>query len=214
MARFSKAATLELGRDSMRPQWPLPPEDELRLHIEEYHRDLADERLEGYKFVWQEFGPPADMLLVGGISGALALQEMRLCFIDGHFLACVLLAQTFVENSLGGSYILSGDETVAEKGFAKLIDKALDDKHIDSPLAEKLHELRLMRNPYVHPKAGSGKGTLMRRILGKSRSGKEYESLTDFAKEDAQRAIRIVVDFLRDSSRRAGHPWEPPTPQE
>ncbi len=196
----------------MRPAWPLPSDEELKSHIENYHRASTDDVLERYRFIWQEFGPPVDMLLVGGIQAHLALEEMRLCYMDGYYLACVLLAQVFIENSLGGSYILSGNEETVEKGFAKLIDKALADNYIDPALAARLHELRRMRNPYVHPKAGLGSSTLIGRMLEKSRLGKRYESPEDFAKEDAEQAIQTVVDFLRYGSRQRREPWEPPMP--
>jgi hypothetical protein len=196
----------------MRPGWSLPPDDELKKQIEEQDSASADERIERYKFIWSEFGPPAEMLLVGGASAALALDEIKLCYIEGCYLACVLLSQLFIENSLGGSYILSGDEKAAEKGFAQLIDRALADNYIDSDLAIRLHELRQMRNPYTHPKAGAGSGTLIKRMVDRYNSGQSYESHVDFAGEDAKIAVAILVDFLRDGSRRAGYPCDPPSP--
>src|SRR3990170_2482933 len=107
------------------------------------------------------------MILVGGVQAFLAIEELRLCYMEGYYLAVVLLAQVFIENTLGGQYILSGDGYIAEAGFSKLINKALDDNMIDSELADKFHELRRMRNPYVHPKGGAGSGTLMGRIKDK-----------------------------------------------
>ncbi len=199
---------------STRRHWPLPSEDELRAHIEKYHHASLDERLERYKFIWREFGPPTDMLLVSGESGAIALRELQLCYVEGYYLASVMLAQIFIEQSLGGAYIIAGEENLAEQGFAKLIDKALADNALDSALADRLHELRRLRNSNVHPKAGLGKGTLTGRILEKSQLGKWYESQDDFVREDAEQAIQIVVDFLRESSRQSRHPWEPPSSDE
>jgi hypothetical protein len=92
------------------------------------------------------------------------LEELRLCFIEGFYLSCVPLSQVFVENTLGGNYILAGDDDAAESGFAKLIEKSLSDKIIDAKLAQKLDNLRKMRNPYTHPKSGTGNRTLMKRI--------------------------------------------------
>ena len=194
----------------MRPKWPLPSDDELRTHIEEYHSGSIDERLERYRFIWQEFGPPADMLLVGGIPAVLALQELRLCFIEGYYLACVLLVQIFVEHSLGGSYIMSGDDRIAERGFAQLIDNALADNHTSPDIASRLHELRRIRNAYVHPKAGLGPRTYMKRLIDEQGSSPDDLTPEDLARQDAESAIQILVDFLREGSRRSGHLWEPP----
>ncbi|MBN2503304.1 MAG: hypothetical protein JXB38_21180 [Anaerolineales bacterium] len=193
-----------------RAKWRLPSEKELKSHLRNSHREAIGERLERYKYIWQEFGPPMGMILIGGISASLALEELRLCYIDGYYLACVLLAQIFIENSLGGLYIMAGDERTAEKGFAQLIDKALMDNLIDPLLANHFHELRRMRNTYVHPNAGLDKRTVMGRMLEKYEDGKTFESPKDFAEEDARQAIEILVDFLRYSSRQGEHPWEPP----
>jgi len=185
----------------MRKKWALPSDGELIQHIESYHHSTIEERLERYKFIWQEFGEPSGgLLFLGGTQAALALDEIKLCYIDGYYLAVVLLAQIFIESSLGGSYILGGDEGIAEKGFKKLIDRALADNFITGELATEFQELRKMRNPYVHPRAGAGEGTIMGRMVEKFKSGKVYESITDFAKDDAERAIQIVVDFLRYST--------------
>ena len=180
----------------MRHKHQLPTDEELISHINAYHNEALEERLERYKFVWQEFGPPEEMLLVGGMSAYLALEEIRLCYIEGFYLSCVLLAQVFIENSLGGNYIVAGDDVTAENGFAKLIEKSLSDKIIDVTLAQKLDSLRKMRNPYTHPKSGAGNRTLMKRINEKFEQGKPFNSPQEFAKEDAEEAIQTVVDFL------------------
>ena len=110
----------------MRTAWPLPPDAELKNHIDSYHNESVDERLERYKFIWQEFGPPTDMLLGGGLLSLPAFLEIRHTYIEGCFLGCVLLVQVFVEHSLGNMYIIAGEDQLAEQGFARLIDKALD----------------------------------------------------------------------------------------
>ena len=185
----------------MRKKWALPSDDELIKHIETYHHATIDERLERYKFIWQEFGEPSGgLLLFGGHQAALALDEIKLCYIEGYYLAVVLLAQIFIESSLGGSYIVTGNEVMATKGFKKLANRALVDNLINDELATKFEELRKMRNPYVHPRAGAGEGTIMGRMVEKFKNGQVYESITDFAKDDAERAIQIVVDFLRYST--------------
>ena len=180
----------------MRHKHQLPSDEELISHINSYHKEALDERLERYKFVWEEFGPPEEMLLVGGMSAFLALEELKLCYIEGFYLSCVLLAQVFVENSLGGNYILAGDDDTAESGFAELIEKSLADKIIDKTLAKKLDNLLKMRNPYTHHKIGDGNRTLMKRIKERFEQGKSFASPQGFAKEDAEQAIEIVVDFL------------------
>ncbi len=59
----------------MRHKYQLPPDEELISQINMYHKEALDEHLERYKFIWQEFGPLEEMLLVGGISAFLAMEE-------------------------------------------------------------------------------------------------------------------------------------------
>jgi hypothetical protein len=194
----------------MRPEHPLPSENELRSHIEQYHHISIDERLERYKFVWREFGPPyGEVLFMGGPTAWWALEEMRHCYIEGCYLACILLGQIFIEQSLANLYIIYGEEKLAEQGFKKLIDKALSDSQISSEIATQLHELRQIRNSYVHLSAGAGARTFMGRLVAKQRLSPNDFLPQDLMKEDAETAIKCIVDFLRDNERRSEHSSEP-----
>jgi hypothetical protein len=193
-----------LGGQVTRPAWPTPDGEELRREIEEYIAITLEERVQRFRFIWQEFGPPVGMLLVGGIPAAFALDELKRTYVDGNFLSCVLLAQTFIEHSLGGMFIFSGNDGLAERGFAALINETRNIGVIDEKLANRLHELRTMRNPYVHPRAGLSERTYMRRIVDRQL---DPDAL---AEADAQDSIRIVVDYLRNDAARSGKPWEPP----
>ncbi len=84
---------------------------------------------------------------------------------------------------------------MASKGFAALIDAARQDGTIPPKLAEALHELRRMRNPYTHHILGAGKRSYMGRI---EQSG--FSAPEDLVVEDAKFSIRTVVDYLRQGS--------------
>jgi len=135
------------------------------------------------------------MLLVGGIPAMFALDELRRSFIYGNFKATVMLAQSFVEHSLGGMYALAGQDNIVAKGFKKLIDQACADGHVTQELATTLHELRTMRNPYTHHTIGAGPRTYMERL---AQSGHYVPE--EMVVEDARVAIRAVVDYLRHGS--------------
>lgn len=176
-------------------KWPVPDDETLIRELSESDDECRPYRLERYKFLWEEFGPPADMLLIGGIPSMFAIEEIKRSFIYSNFMATILLAQTFVEHSLGGSYRLSGRDPIVEQGFKKLIERALADGHISAELAAKLHELRNMRNPYVHPNAGLTSRSYMGRLAEK----KVYDPET-LLEQDARYAVQIVVDYLRHGS--------------
>lgn len=183
--------------------WPIPNDETLSKDILSGDKYTFNKRLERYKFIRKEFGPPVDMLLVGGIPAMFAIQELQFSYINALYMSTILLAQSFIEHSLGGSFLMSGDDDIVEKGFSKLIDKALETNQIDQKLAGKLHELRKMRNPYTHPNPGITPRSYMGRM--KEKDNYEPEIL---AEQDARFAIQIVIDFLRYGSKN----WTPNNP--
>ncbi len=184
--------------------WPTPDIEQLERELEEADEATRAVRAERLQFIQEEFGPPADMLLVGGIPAMFALHEMTHSFVVGNFMATILLAQVFIENSLGGAFILAGDDDTATGGFAKLIKKSISDGSITPALAEKLDDLRRMRNPYTHPNPGTTPRSHMGRMLEKKMDDPEQ-----LAEKDARAALQTVVDFLHH-----GCPgWHPENPE-
>ena len=178
----------------------MPTDEFLRRILSDGESSTIEYRLDRSRFIWAEFGPPANMLLVGGVPAMFAVDELKRSFIYGNFMATVLLAQVFVEQSIGGIYLLSGDDEVVNKGFSALIDATLVDEAITSELAESLHDLRRMRNPYTHNIQGAGRRSYMGRLLQSDTSTPE-----DLVVEDAKFAINVVVDFIRHGSPK----WNP-----
>lgn len=175
--------------------WPTPSVEYFTRELGEGERETLNFRVDRYRFIWEEFGPPADMLLVGGIPAMFALEELKRSYAYGNYMAAVMLAQAFIEQSLGGTYSLAGRDDIVDKGFAKLVDAALTDQHITPELADTLHTLRKMRNPYTHHTIGTGRRTYMGRLLEGAPVAPE-----DLVVADAQFAIRAVVDYLRHGS--------------
>ncbi|MBW4516301.1 MAG: hypothetical protein KME11_13895 [Timaviella obliquedivisa GSE-PSE-MK23-08B] len=97
--------------------WKIPEDSLLHEHIKNNNLSTERERLERYKFIWEEFGAPTDMLLAGGIPAIFALNEMKIAFINGQYMATVLLAQVFIEHSLGGYFATSDNTAISAKVF-------------------------------------------------------------------------------------------------
>jgi hypothetical protein len=176
-------------------KWPVPRDEYFRRWITEGEQATVAYRIERYKFLWEEFGPPHDMLLVGGIPSMFALDELKRSYVYGNFMATVLLAQVFIELSVGGFYLMTGKDDIAQKGFAVLIDMARQDGKITPELAETLHRLRKMRNPYTHQTGGIKSHSYMGRLYQP-----EFIAPEDLVVEDAKFAVRAVVDYLRHGS--------------
>jgi len=175
----------------VREKWPVPTKKKLLIDIEEADAASRGDRLERLEFFLAEFGPPADMMLIGGIGAMFAIQELESSFLNGNYMATIFCCQTFAEHSLAGGYALSGKDELVESGFKKLIDESLSDGTISAPVAKRLHELREMRNPYTHPRVIQKRQSLLDRVVT-SKSDPHT-----MAEKDARDAIQILVEFLR-----------------
>jgi hypothetical protein len=178
----------------MRELWPTDSKEKLSTDLAAVENETRGERVERVRFLIQEFGPPADMLLIGGVGAMFAIQELQRAFLYGNFMATIFLCQTFAEHSLAGSYALSGQDEKVEKGFKFLIDETLRDGGISEIIAKRFHELREMRNPYTHPRVIKKRQSLLDRIV------QTTGNPDTMAEKDAREAIRIVVDYLREQS--------------
>ena len=177
-----------------RQQWSPQSDEELRAAIAANNDAEHEERVRRYRFIQEEFGPPAHMLLIGGIPAMFALLDMQRSLILGNYLAAILTAQAFIEHSLGGSFALAGDDDTSEAKSAKLISESEARGVISRSLGGRLHQLRRFRNPYSHHRRVAHPESYLRRLM------QADSSPEDLAEEDARQAIEIVVDFLREQS--------------
>lgn len=141
-------------------------------------------------FVLQAGGPLGNMLIPGGFVPARALDEARWCYVNGQFLASVLLCQAMLEHVLAGQYALMGKDSLIKKGFERLCDEALAD-HLISPSEHcAFASLRLLRNPYVHPKRMNDPKRMERRMMT------ENLSQEDIVEGDARQALLTVLRLM------------------
>ena len=177
-----------------RSKWKPPPDPTLRSELLEGDSATIGERVERYRFLREELGPPAGMLFWGGLPAMIAFHELQRSFVEGNLIATVVMSQTFIEHSLGASFSMSGEDSVVKSGFANLTRTSHDRDHISADVAGALDELRRMRNAYSHPQPGFTARSYMARL-------KEYGyDPEELAVRDARRAIEIVADYLRDQS--------------
>ena len=54
-------------------KWPVPSDEYFQRHLTEAEAFTVEYRIERYKFLWEEFGPPMEMLLVGGVPSIVAV---------------------------------------------------------------------------------------------------------------------------------------------
>lgn len=150
------------------------------------------ERIDRFVEMNELFGPQGDMLLEGGIQSQLALHELANSYVNGNYMAVVLLCQAFIEHSLSGKFIQCGEDKLAESTFKKIIDAALQKNMVDQEVYNEMEVLRKLRNPYVHAKIGLKNGSLAKRMLDE-----KIYSFEALAQKDAFKALSVLKCFMR-----------------
>ena len=96
----------------------------MREFLLEQDRLSLPYRLERLDFLVRHFGAERHLLLSG--MSAHYFEEARPCYLNGIFVACVLMVQCAVEELLRGLFHLKGDDTTANTaGFGALIKASL-----------------------------------------------------------------------------------------
>lgn len=77
-------------------------------------------------------------------------QEAVSCFIDGYFIATIVLAFAFIERSIAGRLSHCGDMGTARKSSQDLLKEARNRQWLSANEYASLDELRERRNPVTH----------------------------------------------------------------
>src|SRR3712207_4923736 len=86
-------------------------------------------------------------LLPGVEARALAFEEARRTYLDGSFLACVLVAQTCVEHMLAGLFRLAGRDDLDRATYQRLLAEARRECFLSDDEFALFDRLRTLRNP-------------------------------------------------------------------
>jgi hypothetical protein len=177
----------------------LPSLEEIRSEFAREDAKSRKERARRYRKLLKLFPMGGGMVILGGMPATLALEEVWRSYIGANHLSVVMCAQNFLEHSLAANHIMSGDDLTAEGGFSKLIDIAKQEGVVEALMAERMHRLRKMRNPYVHPRSYSRPRNYMARVAENG-----FKESLVLLEEDAEFAIALVSDFIRPSPEATG----------
>lgn len=162
--------------------------DKLRLALERVDADDLDVRVG--RIEWMA----AHVVDVGSIAGPadtlFLLEEARVCFIDGHFIAAFLLGCAFIDHVI--------DDELRDCGFSKYesdVKKCRDEKLFDESLLDEIQALRKLRRGYVHRLTDGHPNRLHNRI----RESKAHPKR--IMEEDGRRAIVCMYRFHRATIR-------------
>ena len=178
-----------------RRYFQLPPHKFFeRLTDEEYRRERRG-IIARTKLIYRLFGPPRSMLF-GGVMTAETYHEMITSYIFGNYLSTIFVTHALIEATLGFRFIMNfgADEKIAEAGLAKMLDVAHKRGWISKELRNRLDEVRRMRIAYFHTHIGMHERGAMKRYLTEKEFGYKQH------RRDAERALRIVHEYLKEGS--------------
>ena len=127
------------------------------------------------------------------------LHEAQDCFTNGHFIAVLIAALAFIEQTLVGEYELKNRAHPGTLSLGALIAAAKTQQLLPEPLLDDINRLRQVRNPFVHSVAPGGNQQQHRLAIRASQQGLHPESILT---EDAELAIRTMF-ACRDLTMRA-----------
>ena len=164
---------------------------------QEYNSSL-DKRVSRLEFLVKTYGDPDGyQLFYGGTLVKDTFEEIRWSFINGQFIACILLCQCFIENSLRGILSMGGlnygatDEWLEKSGFYDLIEKAFAYQLINELEADDFDWLRETRAQYIHHKPAFSKKVFDKRYVeAECHPSEIYE-------EDAKKALKILFKLIQ-----------------
>lgn len=126
-------------------------------------------------------------LVSGEIVPLSMMEEARVCFVNGQYMATVLCATSVVEHLL----VAELEGTLPEKPtFGISIDAAKKAKIYQAAMIKDLCELNGLRNALAHRRDGNDRSTLANRYLAK-------RVHPDAIKEqDARRSLEVMYKFF------------------
>jgi len=171
-------------------RWDLSKEKEF---LKKFDKETLNERAKHLSYLIDLYGKSEGYFLMPVIAHYY-LEEAKSCYINGNFVASICMSQIALEELL--KFRLHR-KTGTFKG---LIDQARNKKVIAEKEAEKLHELRNMRNPYAHVESPEISFNWYPPI----ESDKPIELDEDgmfkekiIVERHAQKALRILIKFIK-----------------
>lgn len=136
----------------------------------------------------------------GAVMGEIAtlhmMEEARLCFISGHFIGALLLATSFVEQTL--SEELESVAPAQERRTLELMIKSARHRlPFPSDLLDRTDRLRELRNPFTHRKANDHPHSFGTRFL----ASKAHP--VTILEADAKLAMGVMYEWFQRTLRSA-----------
>lgn len=163
---------------------------EMLALLEEDDERTRPERAERAAWIASFGWPEGGRMLYGGLAGLAPWDELQRTFINGEYLATILLGQAFLEQNLAGFLDLVGRDPVGRAGLAGILSAFRDRGWITDTDFDVLDRVRRLRNPYAHYQEAQHEDNLLRRAM---RERRDHEVLIE---RDARAVVRALFHLL------------------
>jgi hypothetical protein len=125
-------------------------DDEILNWLESDEAGSRPFRVQRMQLLLRLFGESGHMLFFGGAVPLQSFEEMRLAYLNGLYISCVVISQIVIEHILAGLLNMFDRTDLEGAGFQKLTQAAFADGYISQEEFAGLNQLRQLRNPYTH----------------------------------------------------------------
>ncbi|SBT07884.1 hypothetical protein ACCAA_50117 [Candidatus Accumulibacter aalborgensis] len=160
-----------------------------RLLVALVHSDAESRSDRANRLVWlSRFMQPSE-IISGRLEPLSLLEEARVCYVNGHYIAVLLTATAFIEQTLVEELedlaIIGPRETLA-----KATETARKAELFSVELLAATDDLRKIRNPFAHRKPDDHTQNLSTRFRVRKMHPKSV------LEEDAQHAIETMYEYF------------------
>jgi hypothetical protein len=151
-------------------------------------RDTLQVRMERIKYI--QHLVPSRMGLLGSLESVFMFGEAQATFINGQWIATLLLAQAFIERQIHNHMLAKGYQG-ADRGLKYMLKYCRTHSILSESVLDKIDHLRSIRNPFTHLKPIDYPFNLGSRIFqGQNKGPKEV------LESDAKQALSLMVTIL------------------
>ncbi len=133
---------------------------------------------------------PREMIFYGGFVAGHAYGESQAAYINGCFIACVILCQIVLEHTLCAFFALEGRDDLRRASFQRLLQEAVP-RYLNDAERDAFDSVRPIRNSYVH--GGDERAVLE---LGR-RAEQQGSTMIEMLEQNARVALSAVARLLR-----------------
>lgn len=193
-------------QDSLFPDiTPFEHIDNLEREIRNFDARTLGERRERLRYVIDIF--PDGITLIGDHESVLLFGEAKMAFINGEFIAVILLSQAFIERWIQVDFELRETGKIVRASLEAKLEYLRKTSDIPAYILDQIDELRRKRNPLAHLKSMGHEYGLDQRSyeeIKSNRPGNPYYLLYKDAKTALSLMYTVATRYRADFMARIG----------